>query len=85
MSDPCDIFNQEEDQKSFKTKLKEATWVPHLFRVGVSYNEYNGEKRQRITVRAETSVDWPAESKYLMEEMSVQSLIGGRDLLSQMT
>ncbi|KAH0687191.1 hypothetical protein KY284_017744 [Solanum tuberosum] len=31
---------------------------------------YNNEKRQRITVRAVASVDYAAESKYLLEEMS---------------
>lgn len=51
-------------------KLKEATWVPHLFRVIVTLHEYNNEKKQRITVRAVAPVDYAAESKYLLEEMS---------------
>ncbi|KAH0690553.1 hypothetical protein KY289_017911 [Solanum tuberosum] len=31
---------------------------------------YNNEKRKRITVRAVASVDYAAESKYLLEEIS---------------
>ena len=52
---------------SFLLKLKEATWVPHLFRVSVAQHEYNGTKRQRITVRSEAPVDYATESKYLLE------------------
>lgn len=55
-------------------KLKEAMWVPHLFRVSVAQTEYMSEKRQRITVRAQAPVDWAAESKYLLEEMSKMKL-----------
>ena len=51
-------------------KLKEATWAPHLFRVSVTQNEYNNEKRQRITVRGVAPVDFAAESKFLLEEIS---------------
>ena len=51
-------------------KLKEATWVPHHFRVSVSQNEYNNEKRQRITVRAVAPVDFAAESRFLLEEIA---------------
>jgi replication factor A1 len=51
-------------------KLKEAMWVPHLFRVSVTQNEYMGEKRQRITVRGHAPVDPATESKYLLEEIA---------------
>ena len=54
---------------SYILKLKEATWVPHLFRVSVTQDEYMNEKRQRITVRGEALVDFAAESKYLLEEI----------------
>ncbi|KAL0311300.1 UNVERIFIED_CONTAM: Replication protein A DNA-binding subunit B [Sesamum angustifolium] len=37
---------------AYQAKLKEATWVPHLFRVSVTPHEYNNEKKQRITIRA---------------------------------
>ncbi|RWR72880.1 replication protein A DNA-binding subunit B [Cinnamomum micranthum f. kanehirae] len=63
-----------EDEKAFQMKLKEAMWVPHLFRVSVAQTEYMGEKRQRITIRAQAPVDWAAESKYLLEEMSKMKL-----------
>lgn len=51
-------------------KLKEVTWVPHLLRVSVAQQEYNNEKRQRVTVRAVAPVDFAAESKFLLEEIS---------------
>lgn len=51
-------------------KLKGAMWVPHLFRVSVTQNEYMGEKRQRITVRGHAPVDPATESKYLLEEIA---------------
>ncbi|XP_031489389.1 replication protein A 70 kDa DNA-binding subunit B [Nymphaea colorata] len=59
-----------EDEKSYQSKLKEATWMPHLFRVSVVQSEYMNEKRQRITVRAEAPVDWAAETKHLLEKIS---------------
>ncbi|MCL7022964.1 hypothetical protein MKW94_028869 [Papaver nudicaule] len=68
----ADELNQikQQDQKEFELKLKQAMWVPHLFRVGVTQNEYNNEKRQRITVRAEAPLDFATESKYLLEEIA---------------
>ena len=60
---------QEGDDR-FQLKLKEATWVPHLFRVSVAQNEYMGEKRQRITVRSESPVDFAAEARYQLEEIA---------------
>ncbi|KAI3957751.1 hypothetical protein MKX01_007582 [Papaver californicum] len=62
------IKQQNEDE--FHLKLKQATWVSHLFRVSVAQNEYMNEKRQRITIRAEAPLDFAMESKYLLEEMS---------------
>ncbi|KAJ4972807.1 hypothetical protein NE237_005981 [Protea cynaroides] len=59
-----------EDMDAYGSKLKEATWVPHLFRVSVTQNEYMNEKRQRITARAEAPLDFAAESRYLLEEIS---------------
>ncbi|KAF3785823.1 Replication protein A DNA-binding subunit B [Nymphaea thermarum] len=59
-----------EDEKSYQSKLKEATWMPHIFRVSVVQSEYMNEKRQRITMRAEAPVDWAAETKHLLEKIS---------------
>lgn len=64
----------QEGEIAYQMKLKEATWVPHLFRVSVAPQEYNNEKRQRITVRAIAPVDYVAESKYLLEEMSKMNI-----------
>lgn len=64
----------QEGETAYQMKLKEATWVPHLFRVSVAQQEYNNEKRQRITVRAIAPVDYEAESKYLLEEMSKMNI-----------
>ncbi|CAN6169570.1 unnamed protein product [Urochloa humidicola] len=54
----------------YTQKLKEATWVPHVFRVSVMQHEYMNEGRQRITVRTEAPVDCAAESKYMLEEIA---------------
>ncbi|GMI78170.1 ARABIDOPSIS THALIANA RPA70-KDA SUBUNIT B, RPA70-kDa subunit B, Replication Protein A 1B [Hibiscus trionum] len=57
------------DIDGYQQKLKEATWVPHLFRVSVTQNEYNNEKRQRITVRAVAPINFAEESRYLLEDI----------------
>ncbi|KAB2609461.1 replication protein A 70 kDa DNA-binding subunit B-like [Pyrus ussuriensis x Pyrus communis] len=64
------LKSQDGDDNEFQQKLKEATWVPHLFRVSVTLNEYNNEKRKRITARAVAPVDFAAESRFLLEEIS---------------
>ncbi|VVA27628.1 PREDICTED: replication [Prunus dulcis] len=64
------LKSQEGEENVYQLKLKQATWVPHLFRVSVSQNEYNNEKRKRITARAVAPVDFAAESKFLLEEIS---------------
>ncbi|XP_022135312.1 replication protein A 70 kDa DNA-binding subunit B-like isoform X2 [Momordica charantia] len=64
------LKSQMGEENSYQLKLKEATWVPHLFRVSVSQNEYNNEKRQRITVRSVAPVDFAAESRFLLEEIA---------------
>ncbi|XP_006649629.1 replication protein A 70 kDa DNA-binding subunit B [Oryza brachyantha] len=69
-ADELDRIRKEEGDDSYLLKLKEATWVPHLFRVSVTQNEYMNEKRQRITVRSEAPVDHAAEAKYLLEEIA---------------
>ncbi|KAK4362300.1 hypothetical protein RND71_017541 [Anisodus tanguticus] len=73
-ADELDKLKSEEGETAYQMKLKEATWVPHLFRVSVAPQEYNNEKRQRITVRAVAPVDYAAESKYLLEEMSKMNI-----------
>ncbi|RCV45907.1 hypothetical protein SETIT_9G491000v2 [Setaria italica] len=69
-ADELDRIRKEEGDDSYIQKLKEATWVPHLFRVSVAQHEYMNERRQRITVRTEAPVDYAAESKYLLEEIA---------------
>uniref|UniRef100_A0A0D9VR72 Replication protein A subunit n=1 Tax=Leersia perrieri TaxID=77586 RepID=A0A0D9VR72_9ORYZ len=69
-ADELDRIRKEEGDDTYLLKLKEATWVPHLFRVSVTQNEYMNEKRQRITVRSEAPVDYAAEAKYLLEEIA---------------
>ncbi|KAA8542553.1 hypothetical protein F0562_023705 [Nyssa sinensis] len=64
------LKSQEGEENLFQLKLKEATWVPHLFRVSVTLQEYMSEKRQRITARAVAPVDFAAESRFLLEEIS---------------
>ncbi|KAL6649484.1 hypothetical protein ACP70R_013708 [Stipagrostis hirtigluma subsp. patula] len=69
-ADELDRIRKEEGDDVYHIKLKEATWVPHLFRVSVAQHEYMSEKRQRITVRNEVPVDCAAESRYLLEEIA---------------
>ncbi|KAG4929823.1 hypothetical protein JHK82_046894 [Glycine max] len=64
------LKSQEGEVNPYQMTLKEATWAQHLFRVSVTPNEYNGEKRQRITVRAVVPVDFAAESRFLLEDLS---------------
>ncbi|OWM65228.1 replication protein A 70 kDa DNA-binding subunit B [Punica granatum] len=64
------LKSQDSEDNQYLMTLKQATWVPRLFRVSVALHEYNNERRQRITVRAVTPVDFVAESRYLLEEIS---------------
>ncbi|XP_034680354.1 replication protein A 70 kDa DNA-binding subunit B-like [Vitis riparia] len=64
------LKSQEGEENLFQQKLKEAIWVPHLFRISVAQHEYMNEKRQRITARAVVPVDYAAESRLLLEEIS---------------
>ncbi|KAE8681415.1 Replication protein A 70 kDa DNA-binding subunit B [Hibiscus syriacus] len=64
-----ELKSEQGDIDGYRQKLKEATWVPHLFRVSVSQNEYNNEKRQRITVRAVAPINFAEESKFLLEDI----------------
>ncbi|KAL6341725.1 hypothetical protein AAG906_037969 [Vitis piasezkii] len=54
---------EEGEENLFQQKLKEAIWVPHLFRISVAQHEYMNEKRQMITARAVVPVDFAAESR----------------------
>ncbi|CAL0307179.1 unnamed protein product [Lupinus luteus] len=70
-ADELDILKSQDGEDSpYQMKLKQATWVPHLLRVSVTQNEYNNEKRQRITARAIVPVDFATESKLLLEDIS---------------
>ncbi|TVU47936.1 hypothetical protein EJB05_07554 [Eragrostis curvula] len=69
-ADKLDQIRKEEGDDQYLIKLKQATWVPHLFRVSVAQHEYMNERRQRITVRSESPVDYAAESRYLLEEIA---------------
>ncbi|VVB17558.1 unnamed protein product [Arabis nemorensis] len=61
------------ETNEFQTKLKEATWSSHIFRVSVTQNEYNGEKRQRVTVKGVAPIDFAAETRLLLEGISKKS------------
>ncbi|KAJ0105621.1 hypothetical protein Patl1_18907 [Pistacia atlantica] len=69
-ADELDKLKSQVEDNSYQMKLKEVTWVPYLFRVSVTQREYNNEKRQRITARAVAPVDFAAESKFLLEELT---------------
>ncbi|KFK27878.1 hypothetical protein AALP_AA8G440900 [Arabis alpina] len=61
------------ETNEFQTKLKEATWSSHIFRVSVTQNEYNGEKRQRVTVKGVAPIDFAAETRLLLQDISKKS------------
>ncbi|KAK8918529.1 hypothetical protein KSP39_PZI021340 [Platanthera zijinensis] len=69
-ADELDKIKSEEGDEKFHLKLKEATWIPHIFRVSVAMSEYMNERRQRITVRAEAPIDCSGEMRYMLEEIS---------------
>ncbi|XP_044485289.1 replication protein A 70 kDa DNA-binding subunit B [Mangifera indica] len=69
-ADELDKLKSQMEENSYQMKLKEVTWVPYLFRVSVTQHEYNNEKRQRITARDVAPVDFAAESKLLLEELT---------------
>ncbi|KAK9669118.1 hypothetical protein RND81_13G110500 [Saponaria officinalis] len=70
-ADELDKLKSEEGEENpYQMKLKEATWVPYHFRVSVVQNEYMNEKRQRITLRSVIPVDFAAETRFLLEEIS---------------
>lgn len=70
-ADELDMLkSQEGEENLYLTRLKEATWEPKTFRVSVAQNEYNNEKRQRITVRAVAPLDYAAETSFLLGEIS---------------
>ncbi|KAL2243020.1 replication protein A 70 kDa DNA-binding subunit B [Sesamum indicum] len=69
-ADELNDLKSQDGDSAYQAKLKEATWVPHLFRVSVTPHEYNNEKKQRITIRAVSPIDYATESKYLVEEIS---------------
>ncbi|KAF9624564.1 hypothetical protein IFM89_011738 [Coptis chinensis] len=69
-ADELDKMKKDGDETSYLLKLKEATWAPHVFCVVVTQADYNNEKRQRITVRDLAPVDFVAESRFLLEEIS---------------
>ncbi|XP_073146550.1 replication protein A 70 kDa DNA-binding subunit B-like [Henckelia pumila] len=73
-ADELNVLKSQDGDSSYQMKLKEATWVPHLFRVSVTPHEYNNEKRQRITVKAVAPIDYVAESNHLLEEISKMKL-----------
>lgn len=73
-ADELDRIKNEEGEERYQLKLKEATWVPHLFRVSVAQTEYMNEKRQRITVRFSSPIDYAAESRFLLDEISKMSV-----------
>ncbi|KMS97799.1 hypothetical protein BVRB_5g123610 [Beta vulgaris subsp. vulgaris] len=64
------LKSQEGEENLYQVKLKEATWVPHTFRVSVAQTEYMNEKRQRITVKAVAPLDYAAETSFLLDDIS---------------
>ncbi|CAH8270544.1 unnamed protein product [Arabidopsis lyrata] len=50
--------------------MKEVIWSPHLFRISVSQQEYNREKRQTTTVRGVSPIDFTAETRLLLQDIS---------------
>ncbi|KAI7742140.1 hypothetical protein M8C21_032185 [Ambrosia artemisiifolia] len=68
-AEELDKMKSQDDSSDFQLQLKKATWVPHVFRLMVAPREYNNEKRQRITVKYVSPVDFAAETKLLLQSM----------------
>ncbi|CAN0892806.1 Replication protein A 70 kDa DNA-binding subunit B [Linum grandiflorum] len=74
-ADELHQLRSEVDKSAYLAKLAAATWNQHLFRVSVTQKEYNNKKMQRITAKEVMSpVDFAAESKLLLEEISKERL-----------
>ncbi|XP_076951339.1 replication protein A 70 kDa DNA-binding subunit B-like [Bidens hawaiensis] len=63
-------MKSKDDGSAYQTQLKKATWVPHVFRLMVAPQEYNNDKRQRITVKIVSPIDYAAEYKFLLDDIS---------------
>ncbi|CAN1233583.1 Replication protein A 70 kDa DNA-binding subunit B [Linum perenne] len=72
--DELEKMQSENNGSSYEVKLKEATWNQYLFRISVTQYEYKHEKRQRIIAKAVNPVDYAAESKLLLEDISKKRL-----------
>ncbi|CAN1176608.1 Replication protein A 70 kDa DNA-binding subunit B [Linum perenne] len=72
--DELEKMQSENNGSSYEVKLKAATWNQYLFRISVTQYEYKHEKRQRIIAKAVNPVDYAAESKLLLEDISKKRL-----------
>ncbi|KVH96919.1 Nucleic acid-binding, OB-fold [Cynara cardunculus var. scolymus] len=61
----------QEDVSSFQLQLKKAIWILFLFRVGVHRTEYNNVKRQKINVNAIIPVNFAADTRLILEDISL--------------
>ncbi|CAM6098031.1 unnamed protein product [Calypogeia fissa] len=66
----AEVRTEDPQDKVYENVLKKAAWVPRVLVVSVAPTEYQGEKRQRITVRSVGGVDWAAECKLILEKIS---------------
>ncbi|KAH7366539.1 hypothetical protein KP509_18G083500 [Ceratopteris richardii] len=65
-----ELRSQDVESKVYSRELEKVTWVPYVLRISVLQTEYMNEKRQRITIRSLSSVNWEHESKYLLEQIA---------------
>ncbi|KAH7440168.1 hypothetical protein KP509_04G094800 [Ceratopteris richardii] len=65
-----ELRSQDVESKVYSRELEKVTWVPYVLRISVLQTEYMNEKRQHITIRSLSSVNWEHESKYLLEQIA---------------
>ncbi|XP_076951291.1 replication protein A 70 kDa DNA-binding subunit B-like [Bidens hawaiensis] len=72
-ADELDHTRAHGDGSSYQTQLNKATWAPHLLRLMVATQQYKNEKKQKITAKAVTPVDYAGESKFLLDKISTMT------------
>ncbi|KAI3677920.1 hypothetical protein L6452_37194 [Arctium lappa] len=63
-------MKSQEEATNFLCQLKKAKWVSFLFRICVARTEYKNVKRQKISVIDIAPVDFAADSRLLLNEIS---------------
>ncbi|KAJ9545274.1 LOW QUALITY PROTEIN: hypothetical protein OSB04_024981 [Centaurea solstitialis] len=69
-ADELSKMKSEEEGSKFHLKLQKVKWVPFLFQLSVARPEYNHVSRQKINVIAIAPMDFAANIRLLLNEIS---------------